>query len=142
MNQRNDPQPALHCSETQMTNIRTCLHFRIWDVFTILMICDQTEPCTVLFNEEMVEDDKSPENNEVKILQRSPEFITLIYPAKALDKLPGIVVLNSRSTKPKCHTCQGKKCMHVNIYSENAFSHEEEEDLPTKWMPRQCPYST
>ena len=56
----------------------------------------------------MVKDDKSPENDEVKILQISREFITLIYPAKALDRSPGIVVLNSRLTKPKCHTCQGK----------------------------------
>ena len=66
--------------------------------------CEHAKLCTVLFDEEMVEDDISPESNEVKILQRSPEFVTLIYPAKALDKLPGIVVLNSRSTKPKCHT--------------------------------------
>ena len=44
--------------------------------------CEHAKLCTVLFDEEMVEDDKSPENNEVKILQRSPEFITLIHLAK------------------------------------------------------------
>ena len=46
--------------------------------------------------------------------------ICLVHPSVSLAKSPGIVVVNSRATKPKCHTCKGFKCLHVNIYLEKA----------------------
>ena len=30
------------------------------------------------------------------------------------------VTRNSRTINPKCHTCEGKKCVHVNIYKDGA----------------------
>ena len=66
----------------------------------------------------------------MEVLKKSSEF--LVHPVDSLNKTSGVVVIHSRATKPKCHTCQGKKCVHVNIYLDFAKSSKEGEEFPTK----------
>ena len=74
--------------------------------------CDHARLCTVLFDKVGVSPDKTQDKNEVEVLKSSSEF--LVHPADISKKLPGVVVISRQATKPKCHTCQGKKCVHVN----------------------------
>ena len=48
-------------------------------------------------------------------MENGTTCLALVHP-----RLPGVVVLNSWTTQPKCHTCEGKKCIHINIYIEGA----------------------
>ena len=74
--------------------------------------------------------------------------VALVHPIKDTKKRQsGIVVVNSRTTKPKCHTCEGKKSVHVNIYMEGASNEDTvevnvEDDLPTKKMDNKSLNST
>ena len=74
------------------------------------------------------------------MLENDKKCVALVHTIKDTKKRqPGIVVVNSRTTKPKCHTCEGKKCVHVNIYMEGASNEDTvevnvEDDLPTKKM--------
>ena len=71
--------------------------------------CIHAKLCSVLFDDkEATLSNKTSGQNEVEILKRAPEFISLVHPSSSLHKLPGVVVLNSRATKPKCHTFHGK----------------------------------
>jgi hypothetical protein len=59
--------------------------------------------------------------NFVEVLENGRKCLALVHPCQDSKKrLPEVVVLNSRTTKPKCHTCEGKKCIHINIYIEGA----------------------
>ena len=105
--------------------------------------CIHAKLCSILFDEGKASPSKKTSGqNEIKILKRFPEFISLVHTASSNNKLPGVVVVNSRATKPKCHTCQGKKCIHVNVYIENASNSDEEEELPIKRMPIEEPRSS
>ena len=85
--------------------------------------CIHVKLCIVLYSES---DHKKQldlaQNNYIEVLcQRSKECISLVHPIQDKKaRLPGIVVLNSRTINPKCHTCEGKKCVHVNIYKDSA----------------------
>ena len=41
--------------------------------------------------------------------------ISLFHPSEEHNKIPGIVIVNARTSKPKCRTCKGFKCLHLNI---------------------------
>ena len=91
--------------------------------------CDHAKLCSVLFSEVSITG-QAQDQNEVEVLKKSSEF--LVHPVDSLNKTSGVVVIHSRATKPKCHTCQGKKCVHVNIYLDFANSSKEGEEFPTK----------
>ena len=41
--------------------------------------------------------------------------ISLVHPSEEHQKIPGIVIISTRTTKPKCHVCKGFKCLHKNL---------------------------
>ena len=55
-----------------------------------------------------------------------------MHPSGDSEKIPGIIVVNSRSTKPKCHTCKGFKCLHINIFLEGVSKKETMKTRNTK----------
>ena len=91
--------------------------------------CDHAKLCSVLFCEVPI-DSQAQDQNEIEVLKKSSEF--LVHPVDSLNKTSGVVVIHCRATKPKCHTCQGKKCVHVNIYLDIAKSSKDGEEFPTK----------
>ena len=91
--------------------------------------CDHAKLCSVLFSEVSITS-QAQDQNEVEVLKKSSEF--LVHPVDSLNKTSGVVVILSKATKPKCHTCQGKKCVHVNIYVDFANSSKEGKEFPTK----------
>ena len=60
---------------------------------------------------------KGREGHYIEVLPSHKQAISLVHPFTESKENPGIIV-DSRSTKPKCHTCKGFKCLHVNIYME------------------------
>ena len=82
--------------------------------------CIHINLCKVIFAEISSKKASIPEHcNYVEVLNKEKVLIALVHPIQdKMGRLPGIVVLNSRTTKPKCDTCEGKKCVHVNIYNE------------------------
>ena len=92
--------------------------------------CIHINLCKVIFSD-IPSKNKTPHtaSNYVEVLKKEKVIIALVHPVQdKKGRLPGIVVLNSRTTKPKCQTCSGKKCVHVNIYIEEA----KNEGLPAK----------
>ena len=91
--------------------------------------CNHAKLCSVLFD---TKNDKPFDAvNEIEILRKNPsEIIALVFPNLS-DKVknPGVLVLNSRMSKPKCHTCEGKKCIHVNTYLLKG-NVDDDENLP------------
>ena len=104
--------------------------------------------CKILFPDANQTKPVSPEISFVEVLENDKKCVALVHPIKDTKKRqPGIVVVNSRTTKPKCHTCEGKKCVHVNIYMEGASNEDTvevnvEDDLPTKKMDNKSLNST
>ena len=58
--------------------------------------------------------------------------ISLVHPSEEHNKIPGIVIVNSRTSKPKCHTCKGFKCLHVNILNMKNVDGVIEKSPPKK----------
>ena len=75
--------------------------------------CIHVKLCIILYSEsEPIKQIDLAQNNYIEVLcQKSKECISLVHPIQDKKaRLPGIVVLNSRTINPKCHTCEGKKC--------------------------------
>ena len=72
--------------------------------------CIHAKLCEILFKPEgrgkSIED--CAEHFIEEVMDNKKQSICLVHPSVSLAKSPGIVVVNSRATKPKCHTCKGK----------------------------------
>ena len=97
--------------------------------------CVHEQLCEVLFHvddavKEVLED------SYVEVLHKSvKENISLVHPPIAdKKKSAGIVIIDSRTSKPKCHTCEGKKCIHINLYKHAGEKCEtnNDEDIVVK----------
>ena len=119
---------------TVFENMRSTENF----VHTKSTSCIHVKLCKLIFPEVKSTKTAPVERNFIEVLKTGNVYLSLVHPADdKKKKLPGIVVLNSRTTKPKCHTCQGKKCVHVNIYRDGASKPDDvdrnvEEELPSK----------
>ena len=83
--------------------------------------CPHAKLSELLFEPKPKERDlKLFDGHYIEILSSEKQSIALVHPSTENGKTPGIIVVNSRSTKPKCHTCKGFKCLHANIYMEEA----------------------
>ena len=67
--------------------------------------------------------------NAIDVLKDTKETIALVVPAKKHKKAPGIIFLSSRTKRPRCETCSGQKCIHVNIYMEESKKEQETESM-------------
>ena len=68
--------------------------------------CEHAKVCEILFGENGKKQHNRQEHY-IEILlpgEKSKQTISLVHPADESAKMPGIIVVNSRSTKPKCHT--------------------------------------
>ena len=84
--------------------------------------CIHAQLCELLFTNTSSDKQKvydKKHKHYVEVLDSHKVKISVVHPSEDSNKLPGVVVLTSRTTKPKCHTCKGFKCLHVNIYLEN-----------------------
>ena len=97
--------------------------------------CVHEQLCEVLFHvddavKEVLED------SYVEVLHKSnKENISLVHPPIAdKKKSAGIVIINRRTSKPKCHTCERKKCIHINLYKHAGEKCEtnNDEDIVVK----------
>ena len=102
--------------------------------------CLHAKLCSVIFDDKIENICEIPETGLVSILLKEKEFISLVFaPPHLKKKNPGIIVLNTRTTKPNCHSCEGKKCVHINTYL--SLSTNEIEELPTGKMANKEPRS-
>ena len=113
----------MNIEHTMKTKPLSCIHINLCELFFAEIPCQKAS---------------IPEHsNHVEALKKNKKVL-IVHPIQ--DKrggLPVIVILNSRTTKPKCDTCDGKKCLHVNIYREGAEKGKDVEinildDLPAK----------
>ena len=58
--------------------------------------------------------------------------ISLVHPSEEHNKIPGIVIVNARTSKPKCHMCKGFKCLHLNILNMKKVDGVIEKSPPPK----------
>ena len=73
--------------------------------------------CQILISDTKPVKPLDSKTNCVEVLENGTKFLALVHPCQdSKNQMPGVVVLNSRTRKPKCHTCEGKKCRHINIY--------------------------
>ena len=103
--------------------------------------CIHAKLCSVIFETKRNDTCKIPDNGLIEILHQDKEFISLVYaPPHLKKKFPGVIFLNSRTTKPKCHSCEGKKCVHINTY-QNISTDNKDEEFPTRKLPNKEPRS-
>ena len=57
------------------------------------------------------------------------EAIALEVLANMFNKASGIINLTRRTTRPKCKTCSGPKCVHINIYMGGSKKGDETENM-------------
>ena len=134
---RTDPKNIFFCFECENTSVLENMEL---DKFAQSRTdsCIHIDLCKVLFSDTLVEMKKiSADSNFVEVLHKERKsVISLVHSAQEKKKrLPGVVILTSRTLKPKCNTCSGKKCLHVNIYIDAAKKAENvevdlDEDLP------------
>ena len=67
----------------------------------------------------MVITDLDKTKNIIDVVKEEKETIAFVFPCKDL-KRPGVIHLTSRTKGIRCVTCSGQKCIHVNIYREEA----------------------
>ena len=93
--------------------------------------CIHIQLCKILFSNSEGGKEKTILDG-VEELENGKRYLALVHPDREEeDRVPGIITLTSRTTKPKCFTCEGKKCLHLNIYL-NAAKNSTDNILPTK----------
>ena len=80
--------------------------------------CMHSKLSSILFPNLVITDlDKT--KNIIDVVKEEKETIAFVFPCKDL-KRPGVIQLTSRTKGIRCVTCSGQKCIHVNIYGEEA----------------------
>ena len=80
--------------------------------------CIHSKLSRILFAN-MVITDLNKTKNIIDVVKEGKETIALVFPCKD-QKRPGVIHLTSRTKGIRCVTCSGQKCLHVNIYREEA----------------------
>ena len=80
--------------------------------------CMHSKLSSILFPN-MVITDLDKTKNIIDVVKEEIETIAFVFPCKDL-KRPGVIHLTSRTKGNRCVTCSGQKCIHVNIYREEA----------------------
>ena len=75
-----------------------CIHAKLCE---ILFVSSQKEKRCGFFTEILMDDKKLK--------------ISLVHPSEEHQKIPGIVIINTSTTKPKSHTYKGFKCLRINL---------------------------
>ena len=96
--------------------------------------CQHAKVCEILFEEKNVKQQNRQEHFiEILLPSKNRKHeICLVHPSEGSEKNPGIIIVNSRSTKPKCHTCKGFKCLHINIFLEGVSKNGPNKTRNTK----------
>ena len=84
--------------------------------------CIHSELCTLIWgnnvdmNVDILEDD---EQDLIEVIAETPRYMAVIHPSILSPKGPGVVVLTSKTLKPKCIVCKGQdSCIHLKIHLE------------------------
>ena len=89
-------------------NLKTCIH---------------TQLCALIWGDGNLNIEDEMEDDEyedlVEVVEEKPKYFAVIHPSCKNTKGPGVVVLTSKTFKPKCTTCQGgDSCLHLRIHHE------------------------
>ena len=59
------------------------------------------------------------EEDIVEVVTEKPRYMAVIHPSSNNPKGPGVVVLTSKTLKPKCIVCRGQdSCIHLRIHMQ------------------------
>ena len=84
--------------------------------------CIHSELCNLIWGDTVnldvdIIDDK--EEDLVEIITEVPRYMAAIHPSSKSPKGPGVVVLTSKTLKPKCVVCPGQdSCIHLAIHMQ------------------------
>ena len=85
--------------------------------------------------------------NVIDIVKDGKETIAIVFPSQDQARRPGVIHITSRTRRPRCDistnivmylqilsisrcvTCSGQKCLHVNIYVEEAKQRRETDNM-------------
>ena len=132
----NGSQACFQCFECENSTIYENMNDAKNYAITKKSECLHVKLCNLLFSNCRSEevDKHFDEKNYIEVLsQQKNECISLVHTVQEKKtRLPGIVVLTSRTLNPQCHTCKGKKFVHVNIYKDKNEQTEKnvETELP------------
>ena len=75
-------------------------------------------------------DDDDQEVDLVEVVTETPRYVAVVHPATERKKVAGVVILTSKTLKPRCLVCKGQdKCIHLTIhYKQYKSTLEEAED--------------
>ena len=110
----------------QMYICPKCSHIDVSNFLTEAVPCEQFESCLhtqlcVIIWGNMVQlhldilDDE--EEDLLEVVTESPQYMAVVHPSNKSSKGPGIVILTSKTLKPKCIVCPGQDCcLHLKIH--------------------------
>ena len=116
-------------------NIQYLPKFWIFEDLTNLKneYCIYSKLCEILFDpKDVVNVTSAIDEHFIEVLDCKKQSVSVVHPSMEVLKQSGVIVVNNRSLKPKCHTCKGFKCLHVNIYLEKAAEQNNEKTTSSK----------
>ena len=92
--------------------------------------CLHSQLCCLIWGDNNLVRGNEDENNLdlVEVITEKPRYLAVVHPAKSLSKDPGIVMLSTKTLRPKCIVCRGNDCcVHLRIHSEQYKRKRENE---------------
>ena len=121
-----------------------------------LLGCNHSKLSQILFGDLEGQTKLDKEKNLIDVVKDGTETIAIVFPSQDQARRPGVIHLTSRTKRPRCDistniviyqqilsyvykychismfrcvTCSGQKCLHVNIYVEEAKQRRETDNM-------------
>ena len=93
--------------------------------------CIHSDVCRILWGEDIaIENDIDEESSIIEIIKQEPIYMAAVHPPMQSKKKSGLVVLTTKTLKPKCITCssRGKNfCLHLKIHGDKLKEKDDKE---------------
>ena len=114
-----------------------------------LLGCNHSKLSQILFGDLEGQTKLDKEKNLIDVVKDGTETIAIVFPSQDQARRPGVIHLTTRTKRPRCDistniviclfqsisrcvTCSGQKCLHVNIYVEEAKQRRETDNVREK----------
>ena len=136
-----------HCC-TDLTSLNNAKNFDSEEMK--LTACNHSKLSQILFGDLEVQKVPDKKKNVIDIVKDGKETIAIVFPSQDQARRPGVIHITSRTRRPRCDistnivmylqilsisrcvTCSGQKCLHVNIFVEEAKQRRETDNLREK----------
>ena len=80
--------------------------------------CVHVDICKLIWGEELEIEKFNDNTSLVEVVRQAPQYKAVIHPP-GNEKGAGVIVMTSKTLKPKCVTCLGRdSCIHIRIHLE------------------------